>query len=173
MWNAGLDESQAGIKTARRNINNLRYTDDTTLKAEWRRTKEPLDECERGEWDSWPKTQHSKNQEHGIWSHHFMTTRRGKNGSGDRFSFPGLQNWLSHVWLFATPSITVPTRLLCPWNSPGKITEERCHFLLQGTFPTQVSCITGRFFTIWATREVTAAMKLKEAFSLERKLGST
>ena len=34
MQNAGLDESQAGIKTARRNINNLRYADDTTLMAE-------------------------------------------------------------------------------------------------------------------------------------------
>ena len=34
MWNAGLNEAQAGIKTARRNINNLRYADDTTLKAE-------------------------------------------------------------------------------------------------------------------------------------------
>ena len=34
MWNAGLDESQAGIKIARRNINNLRYADDTTLVAE-------------------------------------------------------------------------------------------------------------------------------------------
>ena len=34
MWNAGLDEAQAGVKTARRNINNLRYTDDTTLMAE-------------------------------------------------------------------------------------------------------------------------------------------
>ena len=34
MWNAGLDESQAGIKTARRNINSLRYADDTTLMAE-------------------------------------------------------------------------------------------------------------------------------------------
>ena len=34
MWNARLDEAQAGIKTARRNINNLRYADDTTLKAE-------------------------------------------------------------------------------------------------------------------------------------------
>ena len=34
MWNAGLDESQAGTKTARRNINNLRYADDTTLMAE-------------------------------------------------------------------------------------------------------------------------------------------
>ena len=34
MWNAGLDETQAGIKIARRNINNLRYADDTTLMAE-------------------------------------------------------------------------------------------------------------------------------------------
>ena len=34
MWNSGLDEAQSGIKIARRNINNLRYTDDTTLKAE-------------------------------------------------------------------------------------------------------------------------------------------
>ena len=34
MWNAGLDEAQAGIMTTRRDINNLRYTDDTTLTAE-------------------------------------------------------------------------------------------------------------------------------------------
>ena len=34
MWNAGLDEAQAGIKIARRSINNLRYADDTTLMAE-------------------------------------------------------------------------------------------------------------------------------------------
>ena len=34
MWNAGLDEAQAGIKTAGRNINNLRYADDTTLMVE-------------------------------------------------------------------------------------------------------------------------------------------
>ena len=67
----------------------------------------------------------------------------------------------------------------CAYQAPQsmefsrQITEVCCHFLLQGTFPTQVSCITGRFFTIWATREVTAAMKLKEAFSLERKLWST
>ena len=46
--NTGLDESQAGIKIARRNINNLRYTDDTTLMAE-RGIEEPLDEGERGE----------------------------------------------------------------------------------------------------------------------------
>ena len=47
MRNAGLDEAQAGIKIAGRSINNLRYADDTTLKAE--ATNEPLDESERGE----------------------------------------------------------------------------------------------------------------------------
>ena len=55
MWNARLDEAQAGIKIAR-------YANDTTLMAEeWRRTKEPLDESERGEWKSWLKTHHSEN----------------------------------------------------------------------------------------------------------------
>ena len=51
MRNAGLEEAQAGIKIARRNINNLRYADDTTLMAESKeeQTKEPLDEGERGE----------------------------------------------------------------------------------------------------------------------------
>ena len=50
MRNAGLDEAEAGIKIAGRNINNLRYADGTTLMTEkQRRTKEPLDESERGE----------------------------------------------------------------------------------------------------------------------------
>ena len=47
MRNARLDEAQVGIKIARRNINNLRYADDTTLMAE--SEEEPLDETERGE----------------------------------------------------------------------------------------------------------------------------
>ena len=41
-----------------------------------------------------------------------------------------------------------PTRLLCPWNSPGKCTGVSCHSLLQGIFPTQVSCFTGGFSNI-------------------------
>ena len=48
MRNAGLEETQAGIKIARRNINNLRHADDTTPKAEGG-TKGPLGESERGE----------------------------------------------------------------------------------------------------------------------------
>ena len=41
----------------------------------WRRTKEPLDKSEWGEWKSWLKAQHSENEDHGIWSHHFMANR--------------------------------------------------------------------------------------------------
>ena len=61
MRNAGLEEAQAGIKIAGRNINNLRYADDTTLMAESEELKEPFDESERGEWKIWLKTQHSEN----------------------------------------------------------------------------------------------------------------
>ena len=50
MWNDGLDEAQAGIKIAGRNTNDLRYAGDTTLMAESRETKEPLDEGERRVW---------------------------------------------------------------------------------------------------------------------------
>ena len=49
MRNSGLDEAQAGIKIARRNINNLRYADDTILMTENKELKR-LDESERGEW---------------------------------------------------------------------------------------------------------------------------
>ena len=76
MQNAGLDEAQAGVKIARRNINNLRYADNAILMAESKEEiEEPLDESERGERKSWLQTQHSKNEDHGIWSHHFMANR--------------------------------------------------------------------------------------------------
>ena len=66
MRNAGLEEVQAGIKIARRNINNLRYTDDTTLMAE---SEDELNshESERGEWKSWLQAQHTENEDHGKW----------------------------------------------------------------------------------------------------------
>ena len=60
MRNTGLDEAQARIKNAGRNINNLRYADDTTLVAESKEL-DPLVESERGEWKSWLKTHHSEN----------------------------------------------------------------------------------------------------------------
>ena len=63
MRNARLDEAQGGIKIARRNINNLRYADDTTtLMAEGEEElMSLLMKVKRGEWKSWLKTQHSKN----------------------------------------------------------------------------------------------------------------
>ena len=62
MWQVGLNEAQAGIKIDGRNINSLRYADDTTLMAEnEEELKSLLDESERGEWESWLKTQHEKN----------------------------------------------------------------------------------------------------------------
>ena len=62
MRNAGLEQAQAWIKIARRNINNLRYADDTTLMAESEEElKSLLMKSERGEWKSWLKAQHSEN----------------------------------------------------------------------------------------------------------------
>ena len=75
MQNARLNKAQAGIKIAGRNISNLRYADDTTLMGRKWRTKEPLDESERGEWKSWLKAQHAENKDHGIQSHHFMANK--------------------------------------------------------------------------------------------------
>ena len=61
MRNTGLDEAQGGIKTARRNINNIQYADDTTLTAESKEElQEPLEESERRV-KTWLKTQHSRN----------------------------------------------------------------------------------------------------------------
>ena len=80
MQNVGLGESQAKIRIARRSINNLRYADDTTLMAESKEElKNFLIKVREESKKSWLKTQHSKNEDHGIWSHHFMANRWGKN----------------------------------------------------------------------------------------------
>ena len=62
MWNARLDEAQAGIKIAPRNINNLRYADDTTLMAESEEElKRLLMKVKEESEKNWLKTQHSEN----------------------------------------------------------------------------------------------------------------
>ena len=76
----------------------------------WRRTKKPLDESERGEWKSWLKTQHSKNEDHGIQSHHFMANRWRNNGNSDRLYFGGLQN---HCILWLQPR---NEKTVTPWK---------------------------------------------------------
>ena len=85
MRNAGLEETQAGITIAGRNINNLRYAGDTTLIAESEEELKGLlmkvkEESEK----NWLKAQHSENEDYGIWSHHFKANRWGKSGNSDR-----------------------------------------------------------------------------------------
>ena len=96
MRNAGLDEAQAGIKIAGGNINNLRYANDTTLRAESEEELKSLlmkvKESERRELKTWLKAQHSENKDYGIQSHQFMGNRWGNSGNSVRLYFSGLQN---------------------------------------------------------------------------------
>ena len=112
MRNAGLEEAQAGIKIAGRNINNHRCADDTTLMTG---TQKPLDESEREEWKSWLKINIQKTK------------------------------------IMASGPIT-------SWEIDGE-TVERCQTLSFGA-PKSLQMVT-------------AAMKLKDAYSLERKLWPT
>ena len=114
MRNTGLEEAQAGIKFAGRNINNIRYADDTTLMAESEEElKSLLMKVKEDSEKSWLKAQHSENEDHGIRSHHFMGNRWGNSGNSGRLYF---------------------------WGAPKSL------------------------------QMVTAAMKLKDAYSLEEKL---
>ena len=90
MRNAGLEEAQAGIKIARRTINNLRYVDDTTFMAESEEELKSL--LMKVESESWLKAQHSENKDHGIRSHHFMGNGWGNSGNSVRLYIFGLQN---------------------------------------------------------------------------------
>ena len=74
MWNAGLDDSQAGVKIAKRNINNLRYVDDTTLMAE---SEEQLKSFLMRVKQESEKTGINLciQKERGIFSHHFLANR--------------------------------------------------------------------------------------------------
>ena len=82
MRNTGLGEAQAGIKIARRNINHLRYTDDTTLMAESEEElKSLLMKVKEDSGKTWLKAQHSENKDYGIWSHHFMENRWENSGN--------------------------------------------------------------------------------------------
>ena len=98
MRNAGLEEAQAGIEIVRRNINTLRYADDTTLMAESEeelksllmKVKEESEKC-------WLKAQHSENKDHGIGSHHFMRNKWGNSGNSVRLYFGGAPKSLQMV----------------------------------------------------------------------------
>ena len=74
---------------------------------------------------------------------------------------------LSYLIAQSCPTLCDPmdTRLLCPWDSPGKSTGVGCHFLLQGTSqprdPTWVSCIAGGFFTHWGKHSIQSNKSFK------------
>ena len=90
MWNAGLDEAHAGIKIARRNINNLRYADDTTLMVESEQLKSLLMKVKEESEKAALKLNIHKNEDHGIQSHHSMANRWGNIGDSNRLYFLGL-----------------------------------------------------------------------------------
>ena len=91
MLNAGLGEAQAGIKIAERNINNFRYADDTTLMAESKQELKSLLIKVKEENGKAGKIQHSKNEDHGIQSHHFMGNRWGNMGTEMDFILLGFK----------------------------------------------------------------------------------
>ena len=81
MRNTGLEEAQAGIKIAGRNIIT---SDMQMIPPLWQKVKRNGKVSwwnERGEWKSWLKAQHSENEDHGTWSHHFMGNRWGNSGN--------------------------------------------------------------------------------------------
>ena len=84
MWNAGLDEAQAEIKIARRNINNLRNADDTTLIAESKELKSLLMQMKEESEKNWLKTQHSENEDHGIPVPSLHGNKWGNDGNSGR-----------------------------------------------------------------------------------------
>ena len=93
MRNARLDEAQAGIKIARRNINNLRYADDTTLMAESKEElKSLLIKVQKESEKAGLKVNIKKMKVNGTWFHHFMAYRWGNSGISERLYFAGLQN---------------------------------------------------------------------------------
>ena len=117
MWNAGVDEVQAGIKIARRNINNLRYADDTTLMAE---SEEELKSL-------------------------LMKVKEGSEKVGLKLN-------IQKTKIMASGPITT-------WEIDGETVETVSDFILGGA-PKSLQMVI-------------AAMKLKDAYSLEGKLRPT
>ena len=130
MWNARMDEAQVGIKIARRNVNNLRYVDDTTLMAKSEEELKKLflkvkEECEKAGFKL-------NIQKHGIQSHHFMAKWWGNNGNSERLYFWGLQNhcrWWMQPW---------NSKMLAPWKKS----------FANITFPTMVHLVKAMVFPV-------------------------
>ena len=92
MRNAGLEEAQAGIKIAGRNINNLRYADDTTLMTDSEEELKSLLMKVKEESEKVALKLKIQKMKISIRSHHFMGNRWGNSGNSVRLYFLGLQN---------------------------------------------------------------------------------
>ena len=93
MRNAGLDEAQTGIKTARRNINMFIYAEDTTLMTvSEEELKSLLMKVKEESEKVGLKLNIQKTKITAYWSHHFKANRWGNNGNRGRLYFLGLQN---------------------------------------------------------------------------------
>ena len=111
MRNARLDEAQAGIKITRRDINNLRYADDTTLMAKSKEElKSLLVKVKKESEKVGLKLNTQKNKDHGIWSHHFMANRRENRGKSDDFIWGGCSK------ITADGDCSSEIKRLTPWK---------------------------------------------------------
>ena len=147
-----LGEAQAGIKIVRRNINNLRYADDTTLMAESKEELKSLLMKVKEEWEIWLKTQHSEKQDHGIWSHHFITNR-----------------WETMEMM--TDFILGGSKITADGDFSHEI---KRHLLLRRKPMIKLDSILKSIdITLPTLQMMIAAMKLKDAYSLEGKLWPT
>ena len=142
MRNTGLEETQAGIKMAGRNINKLRCRWHHPYGRKWRGTKKPLDESERGEWKSWLKAQHSQNLDHGIWSHYFMGNRWGNSGNSVRLYILG-----SKITAVGDYSHEIKRHLLLGGKS--MINLDNILNSRDITFPTKVLLVKAMVFPIY------------------------
>ena len=114
MRNTGLEEAQAGIKIAGRNINNLRYAGDTILMAESEEELKSLLMKVKVESEKVGlKLNNSENEDHGIWSHHFMGNTWGNSGNSVRLYFLGAPKSLQMV--------TAATKLKDACSLEGKL----------------------------------------------------
>ena len=131
MRNTGLEETQAGIQIAGRNINNLRYADDTTLMArKWRGTQSLLMKV-KVESEKVGLNSTFRKRRSCIWSHHFMANRWGNSGNSVRLYFWGAPKSLQMV------TAAMKLKEHTPWkknyDQPRQhIKKQRCYFVNKG-----------------------------------------
>ena len=142
MWNAGLDEVQAGIKISGRNINNLRYADDTTLMEESEEELKSLlmkvkEESEK----AGLKLNIQKTKIMASGPHHFIANRWGNNANSDRLYYFWLQNhckWWLQSW---------NVKMLAPWKKSftniDSILKNR-----DITLPTKIDIVKAMMFPV-------------------------